>query len=64
MKEIEKDFNDNQIPDVLEVAYKGLDMDVKQRKQLLEENKFNHQQDVDEKKLKLEEKKLSKTPAN
>lgn len=59
----DKDMNRNDIPDVLEVAMRGIETDVKQRKQLLEENKFTHQKDVDTEKLKLEKRKLEKSSA-
>jgi hypothetical protein len=55
-----KDVNDNNVPDVLEVAREGLDAALKMRKQNLDENKFEHQKKVDEDKIKLENKKLEK----
>jgi len=55
-----KDVNDNNVPDVLEVAREGLDAALKMRKQNLDENKFEHQKKVDEDKIKLEHKKLEK----
>lgn len=57
----DKDINDNQIPDVLELARHGLDVDIKQRKQNLDEKKFEHQKVVDKDKNKLENKKLAKS---
>lgn len=56
----DKDVNDNQIPDVLEVARHGLDVEMKSRKQDLDEEKFKHQKKVDDKKQELDNKKLAK----
>ena len=55
-----KDINENEIPDVLEVAQQGIDIMIKERKQLLDERKFEHQKVVDKKKLEIEDKKASK----
>lgn len=55
----DKDEDDDGTPDVLEVAKFGVDADIKARKQNLDESKFKHQQEVDEKKLKLEKQKLT-----
>ena len=55
----EKDVDKDGMPDVLEVARFGVDADIKARKQDLDEKKFDHQKDVDEKKIKLENKKIS-----
>lgn len=58
-----KDMDGDGTPDILEVAKFGIDADIKARKQDLDEKKFDHQKEVDEKKIKLENKKLSqKTP--
>lgn len=54
----DKDMDDDGTPDVLEIAKFGVDADIKARKQTLDENKFSHQQKVDEEKLALERKKL------
>lgn len=61
------DVDQNNVPDVLEVAKFGVDADIK-RKQLaqtdrkldLEEDKLDHQKETDKKKLSIETKKLSK----
>ena len=55
-----KDINDNQIPDVLELAREGLDANIKVRKQDLDEKKFEHEKENDKEKLKIEEKKVNK----
>lgn len=54
----DKDFDDDNELDVLEVAKHGVEANIKQRKQALDENKFSHQVQVDNKKLELEEKKI------
>jgi hypothetical protein len=59
----EKDRNKNNVPDVLEVANAALDANLKTRKQDLDEEKFNHQKEVDKKKLEIEDKKASQKPA-
>jgi len=56
----DKDVNDNQIPDVLELAREGLDANIKVRKQDLDEKKFEHEKENDKEKLKIEEKKVNK----
>ena len=56
----DKDVNDNQIPDVLELARETIDADIKIRKQNLDEEKFEHQKEVDKDKIKLENKKADK----
>lgn len=60
----DKDLDDDGEPDVLEVAKHGVDANIKERKQLLDEKKFAHQVQVDQqttdiarKKLKIDEKK-------
>ena len=55
-----KDVNQNNIPDVLELAREGIDADIKMRKQNLDESKFEHQKKVDNDKIKLENKKIDK----
>jgi hypothetical protein len=55
----DKDVNDNQIPDVLELAREGLDADIKLRKQNLDEKKFEHDKETDKEKLKIENKKAN-----
>jgi len=59
----DKDMNDNGVPDVLEIAKHGLDVNLKTRKQDLDENKFEHQKKVDADKKVLEEKKLKQQKA-
>ena len=54
----DKDVNNNQIPDVLEVAKHGLDVNLKGRKQDLDEAKFEQQKKTDADRKELEEKKL------
>jgi len=58
-----KDRNNNNIPDVLEVAKAAIDAEAKGKQLSLEEMKFKHQQEVDKKKLEIEEKKLKQKPA-
>ena len=53
-----KDRNNNDVPDVLEVAKAAIDADIKNRKLDLDEMKFQHQQEIDKKKTELEEKKI------
>ncbi len=45
-----KDRNNNNIPDVLEVAKTAIDVDLKDRKQTLDEQKFEHQKQNDKEK--------------
>ena len=58
----DKDVNNNNIPDVLEVARHGLDVEIKGRKQNLDEKKFDHQKETDKEKIKLEKQKLKQKP--
>ena len=58
-----KDLDNNGVPDVLEVAKFGVDAQIKQRKQDLDEEKFAHQIKQDETKNKLEKEKLAATKA-
>ena len=51
------------VPDVLEVAKFGVDANIKQRKQDLDEQKFAHQIKQDDTKNKLEKEKLAVTKA-
>lgn len=56
----DKDMDDDNIPDVLEVAQKGIEVGLKERKQTLDERKFEHQKQVDKDKIAIERKKASK----
>lgn len=56
----DKDMDDDNIPDVLEVAQKGIENGLKDRKQTLDEQKFEHQKGVDKEKLVIEKKKANK----
>jgi hypothetical protein len=56
----DKDVDKDGKLDVLEVAKQGVDVDVKQRRQKLDEEKFNHQKEMDKKKAELDSKKLNK----
>lgn len=55
----DKDLDKDGKPDVLEVYKAGVDADVKQRKQMLDESKFEHQKAQDKEKNKLEKEKNS-----
>lgn len=55
----DKDLDKDGTPDVLEVAQHGLDVNIKGRKQTLDENKFTHQQKMDKEKVRLEEEKIA-----
>lgn len=57
----DKDVDKDGKLDILEVAKQGVDVDIKQRKQQLDEKKFKHQQENDKKKIELEKEKLNKT---
>jgi hypothetical protein len=57
----DKDIDNDNIPDVLEVATKGVELALKDRKQSLDERKFEHQKEVDKEKIKIENKKASKS---
>lgn len=59
----DQDVNKNNVPDVMEVAKFGVDTTLKTRKQNLDEQQFSHQQEMDEEKLKLEEKKIAASKA-
>jgi len=66
----DKDVDDDGELDVLEVAKFGVDARIKERKQLLDENKFlqdktefAHQQTIDKEKIKIDKKKASKPTA-
>ena len=52
----DKDYDKDGKLDVLEVAKQGVDVDIKQRKQLLAEKKFEHDKKMDEKQLKQDNK--------
>jgi hypothetical protein len=60
----DKDLDKDGEPDVLEVAKHGVDAEIKQRKQTLDENKFKHQQKFDAEKIALEKKKLKQKPVS
>jgi hypothetical protein len=56
----DKDVDKDGKLDVLEVAKQGVDVDVKQRRQNLEEQKFKHQKEIDKEKVELDKKKNDK----
>ena len=60
----EKDRNENNVSDVVELTQKSqkeaAEIILKTRKQILDEKKFTHQQEVDKDKLELEKQKLNK----
>lgn len=56
--DVNKDEDNDNIPDVLEVAKYGVDADIKMRKQALDEEKFIHQKGVDKEKLALDARKI------
>ena len=58
-----KDLDNDGVPDILEVAKFGVDAQIKQRKQDLDEKKFDHQIKQDDTKNKLEKEKLAVTKA-
>ncbi len=58
-----KDVNNNDVPDVLEVAKFGVDAELKIKKQKLDEDKFKHQKTQDKEKNTIEKKKLNKQPS-
>jgi hypothetical protein len=55
----DKDVDKDGKLDILEVAKQGVDVDVKQRKQQLDEEKFRHQKEMDKKNAEIEIKKLN-----
>lgn len=57
-----KDRDEDGVPDVLEVAKHGLNAEIQNRKLSLDENKFAHQQKIDDEKIKIERKKLQQKP--
>ena len=57
---MDKDLDRDGEPDVLEVARKGMEAQIKMRKQDLNEQEFEYQKKVDKEKLELEKKKLNK----
>lgn len=59
-----KDINENQVPDILEVAKEGIEIALKQRKQALDERKLEHTIEHDNEKLEIERQKLSKSTNN
>lgn len=56
----DKDLDKDGTPDIMEIYLKGKEAEIKQRKQNLEENKFEHQKQYDQKKLELERIKATK----
>jgi hypothetical protein len=57
---MDKDLDKDGEPDVLEVARKGMEAQIKMRKQDLNEQEFEYQKKVDKEKMELEKKKLNK----
>jgi hypothetical protein len=57
---MDKDLDKDGEPDVLEVARKGMEAQIKMRKQDLNEQEFEYQKKVDKEKIELEKKKLNK----
>jgi hypothetical protein len=55
----DQDVDSDGINDFIEIAKHGLDAEVKRRNVQLQENKFEHQKTIDDKKLKQQDKKLS-----
>ena len=55
----DKDLDKDGTPDVMEIYQKGIETDLKARKQNLDESKFEHQKEVDKEKLAIEKKKAS-----
>lgn len=55
----DKDANDNGQPDVLDLAKHVLDGDIKGRKMTLEEEKFNHDKEVDKRSLDQKDKEIA-----
>ena len=54
----DKDFDKDGQLDVMEIAQKGVEADIIQKQQLLEEKKFEHQKEVDKEKLNIEKEKV------
>jgi len=54
----DKDIDKDGVPDILEILKVDIDKELKSKKQALDEKKFAHQKEVDNKKLQLEDKKL------
>lgn len=59
----DKDLDDDNVPDVLEVAKYGVDASIKERQQALKEEEFTHKKEVDKEKLRLEKEKIKKQAA-
>jgi len=57
---MDKDLDKDGEPDVMEVARKGMEAQVKMRKQDLNEQEFEHQKKIDKEKLEIEKKKINK----
>ena len=53
----DKDIDRDGKPDILEIAQHGLDAEIQQRKQDLDEKKFDHQKKLDLEKIKLQKEK-------
>jgi len=58
--DMNKDQDNDGVPDVLEVYKSGIDADIKMRKQTLDEQKFGHQKQLDKEKLSLDKQKIAK----
>lgn len=58
----DKDINDNNVPDVLDVAKFNKDSELKMRKQKLDEDKFTQSKIEHEDKMKIENKKIKNKP--
>lgn len=58
----DKDLDKDGTPDILEVAMKGIEAQIKMRKQDLEEKKFTHEKEQDAIDTELEKKKLKQKP--
>jgi len=57
---MDKDLDKDGEPDVMEVARKGMEAQIKMKKQDLNEQEFQHQKQMDKEKIELEKKKLNK----
>jgi hypothetical protein len=55
-----KDMDDDGVPDILEVAKHGVDVEIKRKQLDLDRDKLSHQKVVDKEKLKIEAKKAEK----
>lgn len=57
----DKDLDKDGTPDIMEVALKGIEANIKRRKQLLDERKFEHEVEQDAIDTELEKKKIAKS---